>query len=447
MYSTLYPMTYYFYPLLEDNLIDHSYRDDFLATWRKPKPTSTENLLYIHIPYCHDMCRFCPFHVRVDKGSEIYDRYTEALCTEINMISRLPYVLDMSFKAVYFGGGSPSIFSVNNLRKIFKSLLNSFNIEPDAEISFEGEPKTLSDPKRLDLLKEYNVKRISFGLQTYDEKLRELFNIAATLKDVDICTQNARDREFEDINVDMMYDLPGQDLTALEYDLLKLKNHEFDSIDYYNLHYYAFPKKFKAAMLSGEIPRKPSENMHFALAQQLRWRMKDMGYYDVADPIFSKKPKVCEYFRLLWGGGDGEHSAQTIALGSSARGYINGYSYMNIGNTEQYMQSVEAGQFPFEKLSKRLNTQENRGAAFMVKFFGVDKTKEAAIKSISENVWDFWIQNGLVFETNDAWQLSEVGKLWTTNMMLDTFESAQREIAMTSLGFVTDKPGVRTGTF
>jgi len=440
-------MTYYFYPLLEDKCTGSIHQDNFLAILNSPQPSPTENLLYIHIPYCHDMCRFCPFHVRVEKGSEIYDRYTQVLCQEMSLVSSLPYVAGKSFTAVYFGGGSPSIFSVSNLRKIFTSLFHYFQIESDAEISFEGEPRTLSDPARLDLLKEYQVKRISFGLQTYEEKMREFFNIAATLKDVDACTQNARERGFAEINVDMMYDLPGQNITTLESDLSHLQNHQFDSIDYYNLHYYAFPKKLKLAMELGELPGKPSQAMHFALGQQLRLRLKEMGYYDVADPIFSKQPQVSEYFRLLWGGGNGEHSAETIALGSSARGYLHGYSYMNMGNTEQYLKTVEAGELPLAKLSLCLGTPENRGAAFMVKFFGIYKEKEVALNSISSNVWDFWQQNGLIYETPTAWKLSEVGKLWTTNMMLDTFEEHQREAAMTSLGFVTEKPGIRTGSF
>lgn len=447
MYSSLYPMTYYFYPLLEHQLNESDHRHKFLTNLKQSPPQVTENLLYIHIPYCHDMCRFCPFHVRVEKGSEIYDRYTQALCQEMELIGNLPYVSEMSFNAVYFGGGSPSIFSVENLRQIFAKMVKNFKIEPDAEISFEGEPKTLGDPARLDLLKEYNVKRISFGLQTYDEKMRELFNIAATLKDVDNCTNNARDREFEDINVDMMYDLPGQDITALQYDLDHLKQHDFDSIDYYNLHYYAFPKKFKAAMEAGRLPNKPSQTMHFALAQQLRTSLKDMGYYDVADPIFAKKPQVCEYFRLIWGGGKGKHSAQMIALGASARGYIDGYSYMNFGNTEQYLRAVEAGELPFEKLSLSLEIPESRGAAFFVKFFEIEKTYSKAIETIPQTVWNFWRENGLIYETPTSWKLSEVGKLWTTNMMIDTFDPHQRETAMTSLGFVEDRPGVRMGSF
>ena len=67
MYTTLYPMTYYFYPLLEDKFTDSHHQNTFRQILNSPKPAVTENLLYLHIPYCHDMCRFCPFHVRVDK--------------------------------------------------------------------------------------------------------------------------------------------------------------------------------------------------------------------------------------------------------------------------------------------------------------------------------------------------------------------------------------------
>ncbi|MFM7792071.1 MAG: hypothetical protein ACKO90_29540, partial [Microcystis panniformis] len=100
-----------------------------------------------------------------------------------------------------------------------------------------------------------------------------------------------------------------------------------------------------------------------------------------------------------------------------------------------------------EKLSFLLTTPENRGAAFFIKFFEIDKVYQKAIQSISQNIWDFWQQNGLIYETAKSWKLSEVGKLWTTNMMFDTFEPHQRESAMASLSFVEDRPGIRTGSF
>src|SRR5262249_39281877 len=145
----------------------------------------------------------------------------------------------------------------------------------DVEISFEGEPRTLGELDLLVLLKERGVSRISFGLQTYDEAHRERFRIQATLADVDRVTNHARKVRFDDVHVDMMYDLPGQPVTSLHDDLAALERAGYDSVDYYNLHYYAFPKTFKSAMERGEIPAKPSVEAHFSMLQEIRWRMAE----------------------------------------------------------------------------------------------------------------------------------------------------------------------------
>jgi coproporphyrinogen III oxidase-like Fe-S oxidoreductase len=422
-------------------------RQVFFDTFGQHRDPTLEALLYIHIPYCHDLCRFCPFHVRVDKGDEIYARYTDTLCREMAMLGERPYVQGMAFQAVYFGGGSPSILDTGNLTRIFDAMYRYFNIRTDAEISFEGEPRTLSDPYRLDLLREKGVSRISFGLQTYDEVMRQHFNIVANLDDVRRVIHHGRERCFDEINVDMMYDLPGQTVTTLEEDLKRLVNDGVDSVDYYNLHYYAFPQKFKAAMENGQIPPKPSEDMHFALAEQIRYRLGQNGYRDVADQVFSRKPKVCEYFRLLWGGGDGDHRAETLAMGSSARGYLVGHSYMNFGNVHRYQDAVATGELPVEKVSGRLRNPANRGAVFMPKFFCLNKVFETARATIDPSIWERWHAAGLIYETEDTWCLSERGKLWTTNMMFDALEDEQRDFAQGTVGGLARKPGIRTGTF
>jgi coproporphyrinogen III oxidase-like Fe-S oxidoreductase len=447
MYRSLHDVTYYFYPLLEDALPDSPIAASFNATWAEARRSSKPALLYVHIPFCHDLCRFCPFHVRVNNDAEAYAAYARSLCREIALTAETRYVNRMPFQAIYFGGGSPSILGVENIRMVFDALFRHFNIADDAEISFEGEPRTLSDPALLDLLKERGVSRVSFGLQTFDTTMRERFNIVATLDDVERCTRNARERGFADINVDMMYDLPGQTVSEVERDMRMIRDWGYDSVDYYNLHYFAFPKKFKEAMQSGEIPPKPGPDMHFALTEQIRHRMREYGYRNVADQIYSRHDQVCEYFRLLWGGGGDGESAETIALGSSARGYINGVSYMNYGNVHRYQESIDSGVLPVEKLSRRLANPANRTAAFMVKLLSLPKSQEAARATIVPEVWQGWIDDGLVYETETHWHLSERGKSWSTNMMLDTFEPHQRQLAEGSAVKLVAKPGVRTGTF
>ncbi|MCJ8270506.1 MAG: radical SAM protein [Psychrosphaera sp.] len=292
MFTELYPVTYYFYPLLPHEKRTQDLLDpDMNALGQifiKPRQQQDSALLYIHIPYCHDICQFCPFHVRVDNDESVFRLYTDYLCREIQLLSKQQYIKDMTFSAVYFGGGSPSIFPVEQLERIFQAINRYFDISVSAEISFEGEPQTLGDPARLDLLKQFNVSRISFGLQTYDQKTRELFKIKATLADVENVRVNGRARGFADINVDMMYDLPGQNLITLEQDMQRLLEDDYDSVDYYNLHYFAFPKKFKLDMTNGKIAAKPNADMHMKLTQSVTDFMTTHGYNHVADQVFSK---------------------------------------------------------------------------------------------------------------------------------------------------------------
>ncbi|MCW7536899.1 radical SAM protein [Aquabacterium sp. A7-Y] len=447
MYQQLHPVTYYFYPLFDTQSAAGTPPAAVQERLQAPPAAGVETLLYVHIPYCHDLCRFCPFHVRVDKGEEVYARYTDALVRELELLAATPRARASDIRAVYFGGGSPSIFAPELLRRIFSTLRSRFALRPDTEISFEGEPKTLGDGARLDELKDFGVSRVSFGLQTYDAALRTHFNINATLDDVERARRMCREWGFDEINVDMMYNLPGQTIPQLERDIRSLAADGFDSVDYYNLHYYAFSKKFLDQMASGEIPPKPSDGVMLSLAEHVRHLLPRLGYANVADQVYSKRPAVCEYFRLLWGGGAGRHDAETLAAGASARGYVDGYCYMNEGSATRYIEAVNEGRLPIDKVSGRLERPENRGAVFFSKFLALDKRWVEARESIPAQTFQSWIDAGYLYDGGDRWLLSERGKLWTNNITHDAFEPSQLQTAKGSLIKLASKPGVRTGTF
>ena len=451
MYTELHPVTYYFYPLLNNERTNSEeldsdvnlFRNEFSLVSANKKPA----LLYIHIPYCHDICQFCPFHIRVDNDESVYKEYTNYLCKEMSLLSQQKYIKNKEFSAVYFGGGSPSIFPPVMLQQIFESMHKHFNILPGAEISFEGEPRTLGDGKRLDVLKQFEVKRISFGLQTYDPEIRKLFKIKASLTDVENVRKNSREWAFDEVNVDMMYDLPGQTPDSLRRDLDRLCSDNFDSVDYYNLHYFSFPKKIKLGMRNGTLPSKPNQATHMKLAQEVTDHMVSSGYNHVADQVFSRNEEVCEYFKLLWGGGNGQHDSETIAVGTSARGYINGVSYLNRTSNRDYYRLLDVNILPIHKVSNRLNTRENRGAAFFLKFFQLEKKYQNAITSISPELLRDWIANGYLKESDLSYELTPKGKLWIPNMTVDLLESEQRNIALSSTELLSKRDGTRTGTF
>ncbi len=428
MYNRIYPVRYYFYPALEHAFIESANQTQFLSILKNQKQNETENQLYIQIPFCKDLCSFCPFQTNVTTDGDTLSRYTASIIKEMKMLSELPYISSMTFDCIYFGGGSPSILDKNDIRNLFKAVFSFFNINKEAEITFEGEARTLSEPDKLDLLKEFNVNRISFGIQTYNDDLRKKLNIVASLKDIERLQKNASERGFQDINVDMLYNLPGQNMGDIEYDLEHLRQSGFDSVDYCTLQYFDINKKMKRDIVKGILLPKPSEEMHISFANQIISGMKDIGYYNVGETVYSKIPKLNKFHKIAWGGGNGNYGAEILAIGAFSKGYINGFTYMNQANVKNYIQCIEDGEFPFETISGQLKDLNNRGAVFFPKFFKLSKRKTSVFETIPEEVRNSWIESGMVYEENEEWKVSERGKIFVPNMMIDACENKQKHL-------------------
>lgn len=433
MYETLAPVTHHFYPLQKyTDPADEAFAG-FHDLLRGPKPAASDNMIYLHIPYCEKRCTFCPFHVRVKRDPMVYERYTQAVEREIAMVSELPYVKDMTFKAVYFGGGSPSLLTVPQIARLYDALRRSFAIEPGAEWTFEGEPTGLSNPELLEYLASQGTQRLSYGIQTFDEELRTIMNIAATVQDALNTNERAKALGFSDVNVDMMFYMPGQDLEAVERDLVELDKCQFDSLDYYYMSYYAMPKSTFLGMEKGTYPKKPPTEMRGEMHKLVRQRMAEMGYHNVTDHVFAKRPTGSEYYRLLWGGGFGEHTAETLAIGASARGYLNGYSYANTLAPDPYVDVMESGQLPIFKVSGLLKDPRNRGMVFFPKFFRMPLSKvpdDARTRLLIDNL----VEAGLAVVGDGELALTEEGKDWIPNITIDFFEDEQEAINQDWIG-------------
>jgi coproporphyrinogen III oxidase-like Fe-S oxidoreductase len=427
VYESLVPVTHHFYPLQRHTDPETAPFSDFLRLLDSPKPEATDNLLYLHIPYCEKRCTFCPFHVRVKRDVSVYERYVVALEREIEMLARLPYVQDMTFRAVYFGGGSPSLLTVAQIKRLYDALRRSFAIDADAEWTFEGEPAGLCNPELLEYLASQGTKRLSYGIQTFDEPLRTTMNIAATVRDALTANERAKELGFEDINVDMMYYMPGQTLAAVERDLKELGNCGFDSVDYYYMSYYAMPKSTFLGMEKGTYPRKPPAEMRFKMGQLVQRRMQELGYHHVTDHVYAKRPQGSEYYRILWGGGAGEHRAETLAVGASARGYLSGYSYANTLAPDPYVEQIEEGKLPVNKVSALLEDPRNRGMVFFPKFFRTELSRvpdDARTRVFLDNL----VEHGYAVIGDGELRLTDKGKEWIPNITVDLFEDPQREI-------------------
>lgn len=182
---------------------------------------------YIHIPFCEKICSYCDF-CKMFYNENIVDSYLEQLENEIRTLYK-----GENLKTIYIGGGTPSCLSLKQLEKLF-NIINIFNKSSNLEFTIECNFSNTTREK-LELFKKYGVNRISFGLETTNSKqlkfLEREENCEKTKEIIAIC----RELGFDNINVDLMYALPGETIADLKYDLDFIKSLDIEHVSCYSL--------------------------------------------------------------------------------------------------------------------------------------------------------------------------------------------------------------------
>lgn len=167
--------------------------------------------VYLHIPFCVRKCAYCDFPSYADCEA-LLPSYVDSLCAEISeAASRWP---DRLVRTVFFGGGTPSLLTPRQLDRLLSAVRSSFAVAPDAEISMEANPGTLN----LDRLAAYRlagVNRLSIGVQAFDDRLLQTVGRIHTKREATDSVLMAHEAGFRNVNVDLMYGLPGQSATDL----------------------------------------------------------------------------------------------------------------------------------------------------------------------------------------------------------------------------------------
>lgn len=164
--------------------------------------------LYLHIPFCVKKCAYCDFPSHAGREQDI-PAYVEALKGEIMEASRTwP---NRRVETVFFGGGTPSILTGSQMKTLMDAVFSSFSVAPDAEISMEANPGTLT-PRNLAAYRAAGVNRLSIGVQAMNDRLLKNIGRIHTRAEAADAVRMAKDAGFKNINMDLMYGLPGQSM-------------------------------------------------------------------------------------------------------------------------------------------------------------------------------------------------------------------------------------------
>ncbi|HYI77148.1 MAG TPA: radical SAM family heme chaperone HemW, partial [Chryseolinea sp.] len=165
--------------------------------------------IYIHIPFCKQACHYCDFHFSTNTTG--HERLIRNIEQELTI--QREYLEGEKVNTVYFGGGTPSMISIGELNNILETISKNFTVNPSSEITLEANPDDLTFPKLTDL-KSIGVNRLSIGIQSFDDDILKFLNRAHDSSLAISSFGDARNAGFENISIDLMYALPGQDLKA-----------------------------------------------------------------------------------------------------------------------------------------------------------------------------------------------------------------------------------------
>jgi oxygen-independent coproporphyrinogen-3 oxidase len=180
------------------------------AMLANPAPTDPPPLgLYMHIPFCRKRCKFCYFRVYTDKNARDIDTYMDALAREIAMYADQPRFAGRQFDFVYFGGGTPSYLSADQLNRLVGRINQHWTWDAAREVTFECEPGTLKESK-LRAIKDIGVTRLSLGIEHLDDEVLEINGRAHRSPEVFRAYAWARSAGFAQINVDLIAGMVGE---------------------------------------------------------------------------------------------------------------------------------------------------------------------------------------------------------------------------------------------
>nr|MBQ8244204.1 radical SAM family heme chaperone HemW [Oscillospiraceae bacterium] len=165
--------------------------------------------LYIHVPFCRSKCQYCDFYSMATKDDKLIDGYLDAVCDHIKEAGELApgYKVD----TVYFGGGTPTFFGADGMAIILTTIRRNFDVDNNAEITFEANPDSVSD-RLLHRLRAEGFNRVSLGIQSDDDEMLKKLGRPHTYAQAVAAYHKIRKAGFKNVSVDLMYGLPGQDL-------------------------------------------------------------------------------------------------------------------------------------------------------------------------------------------------------------------------------------------
>ncbi|MGL4946323.1 MAG: radical SAM family heme chaperone HemW [Cetobacterium sp.] len=282
--------------------------------------------MYIHIPFCLNKCNYCDF-LSFKSTVEEREKYVDSLIKEIEMYPKFP------LETVYFGGGTPSLLTPEQVNRI----LSNLDLKEGAEITLEVNPKTVNFEK-FKLFKAAGINRVSIGIQTFnDEKLKLLGRLHSSSEGEEAFFL-ARKAGFDNISLDLMFSLPNQTLEDLKSDLKHLFLLKPEHFSIYSLIWEEGTNFFEK--LEAGIYKETDNDLEASMYETIIESAHNHGYVHYEISNFSLPEKRAIHNTKYW------KNEEYLGIGIGASGYFENIRYKNILNFPEYYGKILNGMKP-----------------------------------------------------------------------------------------------------
>lgn len=303
--------------------------------------------LYLHLPFCESLCTYCGCNTRITVNHAVETPYIDTILKEWKMYTdRFPG--RPRIKEIHLGGGTPTFFSSENLRKLIEGLLKDADVAEGHEFGFEGHPN-YTQVEQLQTLYDLGFRRVSFGIQDFDQKVQYIIHRTQTHEQVKLVTEAARAIGYESVNYDLIYGLPLQTLSTITDTIEKVRELKPDRIAFYSYAHVPWIKPGQRRFTDDDLPVGEAKR---ALYEKGRAMLEDAGYMEIGMDHFSvKSDSLYKAFldKKLHRNFMGYTTTDTellLGLGVSSIGDSWTGFAQNVKVFEQYVSMVNEGKLP-----------------------------------------------------------------------------------------------------
>jgi oxygen-independent coproporphyrinogen-3 oxidase len=373
--------------------------------------------LYIHLPFCTHRCTYCCCYNVGIQPETVVAEYISLLQKELELLIESPPFKDTAVRYIYFGGGTPTCLSAKQLSGLIGYLKSRLNVLPEASFTCETSPERIvgsAGKERLHALLENGVKRLSIGVQSFDDSILRLVGRRHGSETAISAYRNACEAGFTNTNIDLIFGLPGQTLEKWERDLEIITDLNPGWVSVYRLR---FENPIIHTTFMKEPHLFPDREIVLLMNIMAIEQLTDQGYEQAQAPCTFLLPSKLEYVPRLGLG------RATVGIGASAWSYVNGVKYTNFFDLKRYKMSIDKGRLPISfagKYSKR--QQIEREIVTMLKSStGVNKSDFNSHFAIDiDRLFRERLQKlkklGMIKDDGETYRLSKKGLLFSVEV-------------------------------